>query len=174
MTLRVAGDETTGWRPTAPALFLKDANAPSFSPDGRWLLYTARGSASVGTEVFVRPYPGPGSPRQISIQGGTDPVWSSKNAEVFYATPDHQIMTASYSVSSGAFQAEKPRGVPNSQFSPRVVGRSFDLHPDGERFALVKAAAVGAKRNHVTLIFNFFEELRTITTAAPKRSSFPY
>jgi hypothetical protein len=84
-------------------------------------------------------------------------------------------MMVSYSVSGDSFQiVDKPRVLPDSRFSPRVVGRSFDVHPDGERFALAKAATAGANPNHVTFVFNFFEELRTITTAAPKRSSFLY
>jgi hypothetical protein len=52
----------------------------------------------------------------------------------------------------------------DSRFSPLVVGRSFDVHPDGDRFALVKASEseARAKRDHITLIFNFFDELRRI------------
>ena len=45
--------------------------------------------------------------------------------------------------------------------------RPFDLHPDGERFALAPAAqtADGEKQDHVTFIFNFFDELRRIAPA---------
>jgi hypothetical protein len=46
------------------------------------------------------------------------------------------------------------------------VGRSFDLHPDGDRFALIKAPAVQASRNRVTVVFNFFDELRRLTTSS--------
>jgi hypothetical protein len=40
----------------------------------------------------------------------------------------------------------------------------FDVHPDGERFALAPAmqTSAGAKQDHVTVIFNFFDELRRI------------
>ena len=43
----------------------------------------------------------------------------------------------------------------------------FDLHPDGERFAIAPAAqpTPDAKRDTLVLIFNFFEELRRIRTA---------
>jgi hypothetical protein len=56
--------------------------------------------------------------------------------------------------------------LPDSRFSPRVVGRSFDLHPDGERFALAKAPVGEASRNRVTVIFNFFDDLRRIAPAS--------
>ena len=95
-------------------------------------------------------------------------MWSSKRHELFYGTPDNQIMVASYSVNGGSFQADKPRLLSGSRFVPRVVGRSFDLHPDGDRFALVKASAVEATRNRVTVVFNFFDELRRIAPASSR------
>jgi len=45
----------------------------------------------------------------------------------------------------------------------------FDLHPDGERFAMAPAAQPSreARQGSLVLIFDFFEELRRIE-AAPK------
>ena len=88
-----------------------------------------------------------------------------EETEVFYGTPDNHIMVVSYSVNGASFQPDKPRLLPDSRFKPRVVGRSFDLHPDGGRFALVKAPAVETNRNRVTVVFNFFDELRRIAPA---------
>jgi hypothetical protein len=51
---------------------------------------------------------------------------------------------------------------PGSRYYPRAVGRSFDVHPDGDRFAQVKASESDAKRDHITLIFNFLDELRRL------------
>jgi hypothetical protein len=59
---------------------------------------------------------------------------------LFYGTPQHQIMVTSYATSGGSFRAEKPRLLSDARFEPRVVGPSFDVHPDGERFALAQAA----------------------------------
>ena len=49
----------------------------------------------------------------------------------------------------------------------RGLIRMFDLHPDGERFALapVEQAPGGAKQDTLTFIFNFFDELRRIAPA---------
>ncbi len=46
----------------------------------------------------------------------------------------------------------------------------FDLHPDGERFAVAPAAAAeeGEKRDKVVVILNFFDELRRIAPATNK------
>lgn len=43
---------------------------------------------------------------------------------------------------------------------------NFDLHPDGQRFAVLKAPETqSTKIDKIVLIFNFFDELRRI---APK------
>jgi hypothetical protein len=72
-------------------------------------------------------------------------------------------MAARYTVGDDSFHAEKSR-----VWSERRVASSgsavFDLHPDGDRVAIapVTETLPGAKQDHVTLIFNFFDELRRI------------
>ena len=55
---------------------------PQFSPDGRWLAYTSDESGK--TEVYVRPFPGPGQKRLVSSEGGTEPRWRGDGREIFY------------------------------------------------------------------------------------------
>jgi serine/threonine-protein kinase len=174
MALRIGGDEASGWQPGRPTLVLSGADRPMLSPDGRWLAYVSRTATPEVTEVFVRSFPGPGGPWQVSTAGGTDPLWSSTRPEIFYATPDHRIMAASYSV-SGGFRVEKPHLLSEARFTPRSVGRHFDIHPDGNRFALAGAppAQTGSSREHVTLIFNFFDHLRRIAPPGA-RSGLPW
>ena len=72
-------------------------------------------------------------------------------------------MVAAYAVEGDAFRAEKPRVLPNARYSVAGPARMFDLHPDGERFAVAPAAqAEGAKRDKVVVILNFFDELRRV------------
>jgi hypothetical protein len=77
-------------------------------------------------------------------------------------------MVAGYTVEGDSFRTEKPR-----VWSPVLVPwrglfvRSYDLHPDGERVAVLKVSGneAEARRDHVTLIVNFFDELRRIAPA---------
>lgn len=70
-----------------------------------------------------------------------------------------------------SFRAEKPR-----QWSPGLVrargggNRTFDLHPDAQRFAVPKASEQLAegKRDKVVFIQNFFDELRRVAPAAKR------
>ena len=133
------------------------------SPDGRWIAYVARGPGRENYEVYVQPFPGPGGRWQISTDGGANPAWSRTRRELLYATADHRVMAVSYSVNGDSFHADRRQLLPNSRFVPRVLHRSFDLHPGGDRIALVKAPETpDEKRDHIILIFNFLDELRRI------------
>lgn len=66
------------------------------------------------------------------------------------------------------FQAQRPRVWTSERIAPPVgPNRTFDLHPDGTRFAVGSppdSAAQGAR--HVVLGFGFFDELsRTVPTS---------
>ena len=111
--------------------------------------------------MFVRPFPGPGGKWQISTAGGAYPTWSRTRHELFYRTPDNRIMVAPYTVEGDSFNADKPRLWSERIIQPRPRLRYFDLHPDGERFAVSVAAAdapADAPRDKVVFIFNFFKE----------------
>jgi serine/threonine-protein kinase len=171
MLLPMEGDETSGWKAGKPTELLKTRFAeqhPAFSPDGRWLAYSSDESGR--QELYVRPFPGPGGRWQVSASGGSRPNWSRQRQELIFRVAGPQLqmlMVASYGVEGDSFRAEKPR-----QWSPVLVpavgpaSRPFDLHPDGERIAMVKGAEpADEKRDHVVLVLNFFEELRRVAPA---------
>jgi serine/threonine-protein kinase len=162
MILPMAGDEGSGWKPGTPTAFLNSGGRdPKFSPDGRWIAYTSNETGR--NEVYVRPFPGPGGKWQISTGGGAYPVWSRAKHEIFYAVGG-ELMVASFAADGDAFRADKPRSWSTRRFVEHGGNRSFDLHPDGLRFALeAEPQATGAApREHVTFFFNFFDELRRI------------
>ncbi len=86
------GEETALWTlpmdgERQPRLFLQTPfheSSAMFSPDGNWLAYVSDESGQI--EVYVRPYPGgtPGGKRQISTEGGNEPVWARDSGELFY------------------------------------------------------------------------------------------
>jgi serine/threonine-protein kinase len=164
MTLPIEGDEKSGWKPGEPKPFLNSPSnemEPAFSPDGRWLAYESNESGNY--EVYVRPFPGPGGRWQISTGGGVFPGWFHNGKELFYRTPDNKIMVVTYSTSGDSFHADKPQLWSPGQFTDRGLGNpNFGLHPDGKRFAVLKAPGIGqtAAVNRVSFIFDFFDELR--------------
>jgi hypothetical protein len=80
-------------------------------------------------------------------------------------------MVAPYTVEGDSFRAEKPRLWSEGRYLARLTRavsfRSFDLHPDGERFAVasVPETQTNARQDKLVFIFNFFDELRRIAPA---------
>jgi WD40-like Beta Propeller Repeat len=146
-----------------PEQFLKSGfidHAWGFSPDGHWLAYTSNESGKF--EVYVRAFPPPSSGQggkwQISNSGGTKALWARNGHELVYRSGD-QLMAVNYSVNGDSFVAEKPR-----VWIDKLGGTNWDLAPDGKRVAVitpVAAAGEAPKPDHeVTILFNFFDELR--------------
>ncbi len=78
---------------------------------------------------------------------------------------------ATYVVEGNSFRAEKPRAWSSERVLPLTADtRTFDLHPHDQRLAVLKAAddQTAAKRDHVVLIQNFFDELRRIAPAGKR------
>ena len=99
---------------------------------------------------------------QISAGGGLYPFWSSNGRELFYETADYRIMVIDYSVDGATFVPGKPRLWSDKQlfFAGKM---NLDLAPDGKRFAVLALpeTAPGEKGSvHVTMLLNFFDELR--------------
>ena len=158
MLLPIEGDEASGWKPGTPRPFLTNSyneTEPAFSPDGRWLAYisdeTRRG------ELYVTRFPGPGGKWPISTNGAESPSWSPAARELFYRSPEGQIMVVTYAADGEAFRSDRPRPVGKT-----LVG-AYALHPDGKRFAVAPISdEFGPGQHRIVLVFNFFDELRRV------------
>jgi serine/threonine-protein kinase len=144
---------------------------PAFSSDGRWLAYS---SNETGTyEVYVRPFPGPGGKLQISTGGGRFPIWSRHALKLFFLSPDGRVMVVGYKASGDCFVAGKPKMWSSKSLSVIVGAPPYDLSPDGKRFAVVlypdgTAEQAAKPITSVTVLLNFFDELRRLVPAGGK------
>jgi dipeptidyl aminopeptidase/acylaminoacyl peptidase len=168
--LTLEGDEAHGWKASPPSTlvggnFLK-ANA-RFSPDGRWVSYSAFDSGRF--EIYVQPFPGLGGRVQVSSDGGNLALWSRTKNEIYFAGNQQQrLMVASFTVAGDVFAPAKAQPWTEARFSmaPPIAafGPGFDLHPDGQRFAVAPANgpsnAAGQPASTFVLVSNLFDELR--------------
>jgi serine/threonine-protein kinase len=70
-------------------------------------------------------------------------------------------MVVGYRLKDNAFEPENPRLWSTNWLASIGLTPNYDLAPDGERFAvLMPAQAPTAPQRHVTLIVNFFDEVR--------------
>jgi len=151
-------------KPGKPEPFLRTSSSernPAVSPDGRWIAYASDESGQ--SEVYVRPFPGPGGKWQISNAGGTRPVWSRTSRELFFENLDNRIMATNYEGKNESFVADKPHVWSDRQLHDLDGILNYDLAPDGKRFAIIpELNAPTAEKGNVRMSFleNFFDELR--------------
>ena len=120
-----------------------DEAYPDFSPDGRWLAYASNESGR--SEVYVRPYPGPGPRQQVSANGGTGPAWSHDGRELFFTTTQTAggqatltgMMVAPITLEP-TFSAGPPRQLFEGRYGATGGIRSYDVTPDSKRFLMVQ------------------------------------
>jgi serine/threonine-protein kinase len=133
---------------------------PAFSPDGRWLAYSSNESGT--SQIYVRAFPDRGSRWQVSTAGGSMPLWSPGRRDMYFRSPDNQIMIADYSVKADSFQPGKPRTWNEKGFVNAGSIENYGVAPDGRIVAPMPAEQSEAKRarSHVIFLLNFFDELR--------------
>jgi Tol biopolymer transport system component len=135
-----------------------NASGPRFSPDGRWLAYVSDESGH--WEVYIQPYPGPGGKWQISVDGGTEPVWNPNGRELFYRS-GRKMMAVEISTQPG-FVARKPRVLFEGDYllTP-LTFPNYDVSPDGQRFLMFKRTEAGAAAPaQINVVLNWTEELK--------------
>jgi Tol biopolymer transport system component len=128
-----------------------DESEGEFSPDGAWIAY--RSQESGRAEIYVRPFPGPGTPTQISAQGGRMPAWRADGRELYYVDKDWHLLAVPVSASSGRLEAGTPRVLFDAHM--RDLGqRQYDVTADGTRF-LVSRLVNRENLSPITLVLDW-------------------
>jgi hypothetical protein len=131
--------------------------APTFSPNGRWVAYVSDETGQ--DEIYVRGFPPvAGAATRVSTNGGTQPLWSNRGAELFYFSGRNEMVAVQVSADESFFVGAETVLFSTSRYPDNPNGRSYDLSPDDQRFMIVRpGAASGAGRTVV--VENFHSEL---------------
>jgi serine/threonine-protein kinase len=109
------------------------------SPDGRWISFVSDQSGR--DEVYVRDLAGTGDQMLVSLDGGSEPVWSHDGKELFYRETKE---SDPYLVSAGIATAPALQVTGRKRLFPigDIVGTSphanYDVSPDGKTFVMVR------------------------------------
>lgn len=108
-----------------------------FSPDGMWIAY--RSNESGRREIYVRPFPGPGSQKRVSEGGGIQPRWRSDGKELFYIRSDNQLIAVPIHLSSETKTLEAGKQTPLFEVrlgNPHNAQFGYDVAADGQSFII--------------------------------------
>jgi serine/threonine-protein kinase len=143
-------------RPPVP-LLQNPANemAPAISPDGRWLAYVSTESGR--PEVYVQPFPGMGARVPVSLDGGTEPIWSPRGDELFYRSGP-ALIAATVSSARGQVLQVLRRAMlfSDPNYRADLTHQGYDVAPDGKHFVMVRNLG---SANHLTVTLNQFRNL---------------
>ncbi len=112
---------------TSPSI---DGISAGFSPNGRWVVYQS--GVSGRPEIYVRPASGADRQWQVSVDGGTAPLWSPEGNEIFFLS-GAQVLAAPVSEKGEDFVAGQPKVLFSNH---RISG--WDVARDAKRFLVVE------------------------------------
>jgi hypothetical protein len=122
-----------------------DERGARVSPDGRWLAYTAREGGG-RFEIYVQPYPAGGAKWQISRGGGMQPVWRKDGRELYYVSPERNLMAVTVKSGGADFAFEQGRPLMAARTAGweggNAMGAQFAATGDGQRFLISTAAEI--------------------------------
>lgn len=127
-----------------------------FSPDGRFIAYAS--NASGRSEVYVQTVAGEAGKRQVSVDGGTDPLWSADGRELFFR--NGKDMLSATVETSGGLRTGRPHVLFEWNYDYGRRTRNYDVAPDG-RFLMVQVPE-SAERSRVVVVLNWFSELKRL------------
>jgi Tol biopolymer transport system component len=125
-----------------------------FSPDATWIAFQSNESGR--HEVYIQPVKG-GERLRISTNGGVQARWRADGRELFYLTPEGQLMAVPIDAARDGRSLRPGAAVPLFQTRLGAI-QGIALHnyvvaPDGERFLL--DAVVEQDARPIALILNW-------------------
>jgi Tol biopolymer transport system component len=138
----------------SPELVLKTGSSlrePQMSPDGLWLAYMSDEPGRY--EVYVEPFRRPGERVRVSPDGGRQPKWRGDGKELFYLSPDGQLMAVDVREGPSGPEVGMPTVLVPADKAMAEVWGSYDyaVTADGQRFLVKTRVEDDDRRIHVLL-----------------------
>jgi Tol biopolymer transport system component len=129
-----------------------------FAPNGRWFAYASNETAQL--EVYVDRFPDRGAKRLVSTQGGRWPRWARNGTELFYISPENQMMAVALKATQDRLDISVPRRLFEIRPRPpvRLDAYPYDVSPDGRRF-VVNALTDDTTSTAITVVLNWSADL---------------
>ena len=112
---------------------------PALSPDERWLAFVSNQSGR--PEVYVRPLGTEGEQVQVSLAGGSEPLWGPNGRELFFRSPgekESQLVAATVRTTPQFAVTSRRALFPLADIDGSNPHTGYDVSPDGGTFAMVR------------------------------------
>ena len=109
------------------------------SPDDRWLAFSSNQSGQ--NQVYVRPLSGHGDEIQVSLEGGTEPMWGPDGRELFYRSGSSGaavLMVAAIQTKPALAVTSRRNLFSVGDIMTSTPHSDYDISPDGRTFAMVR------------------------------------
>jgi eukaryotic-like serine/threonine-protein kinase len=143
--LDIAINRNGGRGPIEPIVATKFIEQyPALSHDDQWLAFTSNQTGR--EEVYLRRLEGAGEQIQVSVGGGTEPVWSPDGNVLFYRSGTNAEARAEPTIMSATIATRPALAVTSRKALFPAVGivtanphGNFDISPDGKSFVFVRS-----------------------------------
>ena len=128
------------------------------SPNGKFIAFTSNESGR--DEIYVQAMPPATVYRNLSINGGHNPRWRHDGKELFFVSPDAEMMAVDITldpvnstVVRRLFQLQKELPIHRAD-SP------YDVRPDGQQFLVFMRTQRATQDAPIRVVLNWWAELR--------------
>jgi eukaryotic-like serine/threonine-protein kinase len=135
------------------------------SPDGKWVAFTSDQTGR--QEVYIHPLSVEGALTQVSLDGGSEPVWSRDGKELFYrrwSGARVELMSAAIQPGPEIMVTRRTTLFDASDYEPAQPHANYDVSPDGKSFVMLKRSP----SSHIVIIQNVRELVRRSRVTAPR------
>jgi Tol biopolymer transport system component len=143
-------------------LFESDATEvePVIRPGSGWIAYVSNETGR--EEVYIAEFPSGASQRQVSIEGGTTPVWSRAGDELFFQTgrsrdDDPDIMSVNVTTEPQLLLT-KPKLLFRSSDADINTSRGWSVSSDGQRILGIRTVTPASDARRITVVENWHQE----------------
>ena len=127
--------------------------SPRVSPKGRLLAYSSDETGR--DEIYVRQIPGPGPIVQVSVNGGTEPMWSADESTLFYRGPT-RLMAATV-VERPALAVSRRDSLFVDIYARNSHHAAYDVFPNGREFLMTRGP--GSAETTIYVLVNWMQLL---------------